>query len=74
MFSSLHIVICWEKQALIGVYTDKEEAIEIANAYAGFHKCEVNIQTYDIDLRNPPGILPISMGRWKAGTFVFFMI
>lgn len=50
MFSSLHIVICWEKQALIGVYTDKEEAIEIANAYAGFHKCEVNIQTYDIDL------------------------
>jgi len=30
--------------------TNKEEAIEIANAYAGFHKCEVNIQTYDIDL------------------------
>lgn len=46
MFYALYIVICWEKQVLIGVYTDKEEALEIGNAYADFHKCEVNIQEY----------------------------
>lgn len=46
VFGSLYIVLCWHKQALIGVYQDKEEAIGIANAYAKLHSCDVNIQIY----------------------------
>jgi hypothetical protein len=46
MFGNLYIVVCWDKKALIGVFSDEKQALEIANQYATFHKCEVNIQKY----------------------------
>ncbi len=39
----LYIVICWSKQALIGVYVNQEIATKIANDYSDLHKCGVTI-------------------------------
>ena len=43
---NLYIVVCWEKQSLFGVYTNEEQAIEIAKGYAHFHKCKVDVLKY----------------------------
>lgn len=50
MFGNLYIVICWSKQALVGVYSDEEDALKIANSYADFHGCAVNVQKFDMSL------------------------
>jgi len=50
MFGRLFVLICWEKQALVGIYSDEKEVLDVAGAYVKLHNCVVNIQQFDARL------------------------